>query len=307
MEGESGIVTVETNYRPILVKGRWLKIATVVDEAWSNNEISDPDLYLKMLRNNSGGIKADIFTFTQKPPNTRIMYSYSHEPESVAALCFGSFKEWWEGLPQETRKNVRRSQKRGVTVKIGQFDDQTVRGIVELNNESPVRQGRAFAHYGKTFDEVKNDYSAFLERSDLVCAYSGDELIGISKIVYRGEIASILQLLVKLSHSDKRPSNAILAKVVELCESKKIYCITYGLFTYGNKRTSPLQEFKTRNGFAEMLIPRYNVPLTRWGTLCIKLKMHRGLSGILPDSVLQIALKARGKWYRLKQVYTRPV
>ena len=302
------VPALEMNDRTVVVKGRFLKTARVLDEEWSNIEIGEPEPYLRMLRENSvGRVRADIFTFTQKPPNTLSKYDYPTEPESVAVLRFNSFKEWWEGLPQETRKNVRRAQKRGVTVRVMQFDDEMVRGIVELNNESPVRQGRAFSHYGKTFDQVKKDYSSFLDRSDLVCAYCGEELIGLSKVVYREGIASVLQLLVKSSHYDKRPANATLAKVVEICDAKQIRCITYGLFTYGNKRNSPMQEFKSRNGFAEMLIPRYYVPLTRWGAFCMKLKIHRGLFGILPDGVLQLGLQARGRWYRFKQIFAKPV
>ena len=92
-----------------------------------------------------------------------------------------------------------------------------VRGIVEINNESPLRQGRRFPHFGKSFEEVKKDYSSFLDRSDFICANHGAELIGILKVVYRGDIASILQLLVKSRHQDKRPANALLAKAMEIC------------------------------------------------------------------------------------------
>src|SRR5262249_25774574 len=148
----------------------------------------------------------DVFSFTQKPPDTAPKFNYKVERASVAALTYRNFNEWWEGLPQETRKNVRRSQKRGVTVEIADMSDRVIQGIVELNNEAPIRQGRAFTHYGKSFEQVKKDYSSFLDRSDLICAYSGDEMIGMLKLIYRKEIASVLQLLVKTSHYDKRPS-----------------------------------------------------------------------------------------------------
>ena len=68
-------------------------------------------------------MKADIFSFTQKLPATRPKYSYPMESESIAAISLISFKEWWEGLPQETRKNVRRSPKRGVVIRVEEFDD----------------------------------------------------------------------------------------------------------------------------------------------------------------------------------------
>jgi len=31
-----------------------------------------------------------------------------------------------------------------------------------------------------------------------------------------------------------------------------------------------------------MLVPRFYIPLTIWGSLCVKLGLHRGLLGILP-------------------------
>ncbi len=227
------------------------------------------------------------------------------EWESLAAIRLTSFKEWWEKLPQETRKNVRRSQKRGVVVTVREFGDDLIRGLMELNNDSPKRQGRPNTHHGKTFDQVKKDYSSFLDRSDLIGAYFGNELIGLVKIVYRGEVASILQCLPKASHHDKRPANALLAKAVKLCEEKGISYLTYGMFRYGNKRDNPLLEFKIRNGFEEILTPRFYVPLTRWGALCIKLKLHRGLLGILPHSVLTLGVTARAKWYTVRQWISR--
>jgi hypothetical protein len=170
-----------------------------------------------------------------------------------------------------------------------------------LNNDSPTRQGRPNAHYGKSFDEVKRDHSAFLDRSDFICAYFENELIGFLKIVYKGEVAAILNLAAKASHNDKRPANALVAKAVELCEVKSVSYLTYGMFNYGNKRDSPLREFKSRNGFEEVLTPRFYVPLTKWGKLSLKAKLHRGLLGIFPHSVIKVAVNARAKWYSLTQ------
>jgi len=288
--------------KTIVIRGRWLKMAVIRSEEWLETELGDPELCirgLKALRPHVG--RADIFSFTQKLPATLPKYNYPTEWDSVAAIPLTSFNEWWEKLPQATRKNVRRSQKRGVVITLREFDDDLVRGLVELNNASPMRQGVRNAHYGKSFDQVRKDHSSFLERSDFICAHFGTELIGLLKIVYRGEVASILNLLPKAGHEDKRPANALVAKAVELCAAKGISYVTYGLFNYGNKRDSPLREFKVRNGFGEILVPRFYVPLTRWGMLCMKLKLHRGLLGILPHSVIALGVGARAKWYNLKQ------
>ena len=282
----------------IIVQGKWVKMAAVNDEEWLDHELENPGLYVERLKEDlARGFRADIFTFSQKPPLTVPKYSYYMEQDSIAAIELKSFAEWWEELPQEGRKNVRRAQKRGVAISVRGLDDDLVRGIVELNNDSPIRQGRPYAHYGKSFDQVKKDHSAFLDRSDFICAHFADELIGFLKIVYRGDIASILQLTPRARHHDKRPANALLSKAVELCSEKGMQCITYGKYFYGTRRHSPLLEFKMRNGFEELLIPRYYVPLTNWGRLAKAMNLHRGILGVLPQGVTNMGVRLREKWY----------
>ena len=293
--------------KTVAVTGRWLKMAVICSEEWLETELANPDGCIgELKRQRPNGERADIFTFTQKLPATLPKYQYSMEWDSVAAIHLVSFKEWWEKLPQATRKNVRRAEKRGVVVTVREFDDELIHGLAELNNESPVRQGVRNVQYGKSLEQIKKDYSSFLDRSDLICAYFGRELIGFLKIVYRGEVASILNLLPKASHDDKRPANALVAKAVELCAAKGISYLTYGMFNYGNKQDSPLREFKIRNGFGEILVPRFYVPLTGWGAFCMKLKLHRGPLGILPHRVITLGVAARAKWNNVRSSI-RPV
>jgi hypothetical protein len=284
--------------KTIVINGRWLKMAIVRSEEWLESELENPELCIEKLKSQTlGGKRADIFTFTQQPPVTKPKYSYPVEWDSVAVINLPRFKVWWEGLPQETRKNVRRSQKRGVVISVREFNDDLINDLIRLNNDTPLRQGQRNDQYGKSFEELKKAYSSFLDRSTFVCAYHENELVGLLKFVRRGDIASILNLLANPRHSDKRPANALLAKAVDLCAAQGITHITYGLFNYGNKTDSPLREFKVRNGFDEMLIPRYYVPLTAWGKLCMRAKLHRGLLGILPHRLITLAVSARTKWY----------
>lgn len=286
----------------IVVVGSRVRVASVHEEDWIETKLVDPEGCLAALRRKrEQGLRVDVFTFAQKLPDTTPRYTYHIEPESVAAIRISTFERWWDSLPQETRKNVRRSQKRGVEIKLGTFGDELVAGIAAVNNERAVRQGRRFPHYGKSLDEVKKDYSSFLDRSDFICAYHGSELIGFVKLVYRGDIASVLQSLVKLSHQDKRPANALLSKAVELCAAKGLSYLTYGKFTYGNKGDSSLTEFKTRHGFEEVLMPRYYVPLTRLGAVYTRLRLYRGLLGVLPGRLIRAGVQARLAWYRLSR------
>lgn len=292
--------------KDIIVRGKWIKTAIVNAEEWLETEVEDPKLCIRKLRDRmSRKLRADLFTFTQKPTSVQPKHQYSVEWDSVAVANTTSFKAWWDDLPQETRKNVRRAEKRGVVVTVKELDDDLIAGIMGVNNDSPVRQGIPFAHFGKSFDQVRKDQSSFLERCDFVCAYVESELIGFLKLIYRGDVASILQILPKASHADKRPANALIAKAVELCETKGISCLTYGMFNYGNKRDNPLREFKVRNGFGERLVPRFYVPLTAKGTICMKLGLHRGVVGVLPHWAIKLAVSARAKLYRLKQPISR--
>ena len=114
------------------------------------------------------------------------------------------------------------------------------------------------------------------------------------KIVHCGTFASVLTTLTRPSHADKRPANAILARVVRLCADESIPHLVYGQLNYGNKREGSLREFKLRNGFSEILVPRYYVPLTLRGRLALRLGMHKGPLGVLPPWAVKLALRGRG-------------
>ena len=218
----SRVPALDVDGKNIIVKGKWLKTAYIHDEEWLETEVADPALCVETLKTQKpDGLHADIFTFAQKITATSPKYQYPREWDSVAAVPVTTFNNWWEGLPQETRKNVRRSQKRGVEVCVKKLDAGLLQDLVDLNNDSRLRQGKFFTHFGKTLEQVTRDQADFLDRSDYICAHAGRELIGIVKLVYRGDVASILTFLPKARHNDKRPANALIAKAVELCVERK--------------------------------------------------------------------------------------
>jgi hypothetical protein len=300
------VPVIHVNGAVIVVNGRHLQVATVHDEEWLEGEIADPEACVERLKErHSPGWRADIFTFTQKLPSTVPIYAYPMEWDSVAAIRLSTLNDWWVNLPQESRKNVRRSKRRGVEVSVQGLNGALLCGIAAVNDDSFMRQGRPNAHYRKTLEQVLRDHISFLDRSDFVCAYAGQELIGYVKVVYRGNVASILNLAVKVSQYDKRPANALLAGTVELCTARQIQYLTYGKYNYGNKRGDSLSEFKRRNGFEEILVPRYYIPLTRWGAFAMKLGLHRGVVGMLPTTVVTIGTRVRARWYKLAHRMSR--
>ncbi len=280
----------------VVSEGKWLKLARVYDEVWLvHNPVEEPHSFVEALKQSS--LRADIFTFAQPLPQTEPLYKFHVEWDNYAVAPTSDFKAWWEGLPQESRKNVRRSERRGAIVKAVEFDDALVRGIKELYDETPVRQGRRFWHYGKDFEAVKRDNSSYLERSQFVGVYFKEELIGFLKMVYSGSTARIMQILSKNQHFDKRPTNAMLAKAMEICSQRSITNLIYGQYIYDNKTDSPVTEFKRRNGFHQVLLPRYYIPLTAKGRVALAAGLHRGLKSRVPAPVMSWALGMRNSFY----------
>jgi hypothetical protein len=284
----------------ILVRGKWIRVAALHDELWQEHALADPEACIRRLKmREPGGLDADILTFAERVPDTTPRYSYPFELESIAAIPLMTFATWWDGLPQETRKNARRAAKRGVITSVRPLDSKLINDIVGVNNDAAVKQGRKFSHYGKSPEQVEKDQSTWAGRSDFICAYAGEELIGFMKIVYCGHVATILQLITKSSHYDKKPANALIAKAVERCVEKQVSHFVYGKFRYGNQIQTSLMEFKTRHGFREYLVPRYYVPLTIKGRVAAALNLHHDLVGILPPRALVLGGRLREKWYKL--------
>jgi hypothetical protein len=283
--------------RTVIVKGKWVRMAAVMDEDLVEGEVvREPESFIRSLR--FSGTAADLFTFAQGLTDVMPRHRYEMEWDNAAVVPITTYKEWWEKrLPQETRRNVKRATKLGVVLKVADFDDQFVNGIIAIYNETPVRQGRPFWHYGKGFEAVKAETSTYLDRSQFIGAYHGEELIGFVKIVYAGGCAQILHILSKVCHADKRPTNALIAKAVELCADKGLSYLVYCKYVYGNNDKSPLTEFKRRNGFEQLLYPRYYLPLTAKGKMVLKLKLHHGVINVLPKRLLAALLALRKRYF----------
>jgi len=303
VKGKTQVVpAVEIEGRTVLVKGKWIKTAAIRDQVSAEGElVKDPAAFMVALK--KSGLKPDVFTFFQRPPDVKPKHPYPYDWENYAAVPITTFNDWWESLPQEARKNTRRSAKRGVTVKVVPFDDELVRGIHALCNETPVRQGRPFWHYGKDFETIKRLHATYLERSDFIGAYFENKLIGFIKLVYVDRLALIFHILAMNDHYDKRPINALITKAVEVCAQRGVGYFVYDQYVYGNKSQSTLVEFKRRNGFQQIDYPTYHIPLTWKGRIYCGLRLYRGAVGLLPEPVLRRVLAVRD-WVNEKRAKT---
>jgi hypothetical protein len=286
----------------IVITGKYLKVAQVQDEAFTEGEVLPGAGFDQVVRDASAG--ADLFTFIQKIPATEPRYDYHMEWTNLAVIESHNFRDWWENkLPQVTRKNVRRAGRRGVVVRPAKVDEAFVNGITEIYNEIPIRDGRPFRHFGKTSHVIEREMSTMPDRSHFLGAYCGEELVGFLRLIDMGQSSSILHLVCKRAHYDRRPSNALVAAAVEYCSQSGSSYLIYGQYHYGNRSNGPLTEFKRRNGFSRFLVPRYFIPLTFWGRVCLSLRLHQGISGVLPTPCVDAALAVRSKYFehRLKK------
>ena len=121
-------------------------------------------------------------------------------------------------------------------------------------------------------------------------------MIAFLKIVYVDQVARLMQIIAKDAHRDKRPMNAIIAKAVEAAESKGCSHLTYGKYRYSQGIDS-VTAFKRRNGFEEILVPKYYVPLTSIGKLALRLQLHHGVKALVPGSLLRSLKSMRSSVY----------
>ena len=122
--------------------------------------------------------------------------------------------------------------------------------MTSIFNETPIRQGRHFLHYGKDFETVKRQFSRFLFREEIFGAYVGEELVGFIMLADAGRYAFLGQIISKIARRDLAPNNALLAKAVERCAEKGIPYLVYALWL-----DDGLGDFKRSNGFQNLIFP----------------------------------------------------
>jgi hypothetical protein len=281
----------------IVVKGRSLKIAEIFDEYWlEKRHLPDPIWLLDEIRKDP--VRPDLFTFTQRVPAGDPQHDLPYEWENYAVIRVDTYDDWFRNcISSSARRNITASQKRGVIVRECSFDDDYVRGIMSIYNESPIRQGRKYWHYGKDFSRVNEENGTYPERSTYLGAFFEEEMIGYCKIVWDEETAAIMQVLSLMRHFDKRPNNALIAEAVKQCSARKIPYLLFENYVYGQNASSSLTEFKRNNGFVRMNVPRYYVPLTPKGSLSLRLGLHKKLKDRIPRRLRAFLIALRTKWY----------
>lgn len=290
---------LDLNGSTVVIRGRWLRVAAIHDEDWVEAEPRALVSALAQLKARPDGPGADLFTFAQKLPDTTPQHAFPMVLESVAAIRLSGYEAWLTRLSRDARADVRKADKRGVVVRESPFDDDLVNGIRAIYNESPIRQDRHFWHYGKAFEAVKRENAPYLRRSVFLGAYAANELIGFLKVVRVGSLGVMMQFLSKISHHDRRASNALIAGAVDHCSRHGMSYLIYGKYRYGKQENS-LTRFKHRAGFEEFLVPRFYVPLTWKGSICVRAGLHRDLRDAMPAWLTRGVGSLKGVYLRYR-------
>jgi hypothetical protein len=276
----------------LVIRGRYFRTAKLRNEYY--DFVTSPDDVIVKLRHAEA--KIDLFTFVSEIHDQSPKCNHYHECDSIAVIPLSTYEHWWKNqISDKTRNMARKAAKKGVEIRVVKFDDEFVRGIMAINDESPVRQGKPYWHYREEFATVKRNNISFVEQSDFIGAFLGNELIGYIKLVRGNAKASIMQILSKIAHRDKAPNNALMAKAVEICTESKIPYLHYAYWSRGG-----LGDFKMNHGFDRFDIPRYYVPLTRKGALILKCRLHRKLRDRIPAKWIDVFTHWRGKYYSFR-------
>jgi hypothetical protein len=285
--------------REIHIHGRLFRIARLDGDKYKF--LDEPEPVLAALRKSD--TRVDLFTFMQKLPYTTPKYTYPMEWDNLAALPVTTFEDWWTGqIGFKARNKAKQAGKKGVEIRETPFDDALVQGIWEIYNESPVRQGRRFPHYGRSLESVRKMSATFLDTSVFIGAYFEGKLIGFIKLTTDDDRtqAGMMHIVSMIQHRDKAPTNALVAQAVRSCADRGISHLVYSNFAYGKKERSSLSDFKERNAFQRINLPRYYVPLTAIGSAAFRLGLHHRFVDRLPEPLLAKARDLRYSWYKYR-------
>ena len=279
----------------IRIEGRLLRIARLERERYEG--LADPEAVIASLRR--CGRRVDLFTFMQRLPEIQPKYGYPIEWDNLAVLSISTFDHWWKKqVDNKTRNMVRKAEKHGVTLCEVPFGAALVKGIWEIYNETPYRQGKRFPHYGKDIETVHKEEATHLDRSIFIGAFLGEEMIGFIKLVEddtRTE-TSLINIVSLIRHRDKAPTNALIASAVRACADRGIPYLVYSKFAYGKRQRDTLSDFKQNNDFKRIDLPRYYIALTPIGGVAFRLGLHHRVFELLPGSIVAKFRELRAAW-----------
>jgi hypothetical protein len=274
------LLGVDSELQLLSVRKKGLaKIARYPEQYEYITDFQPSNSFLEKLANR--GI--DVFTFIERNwccPTSNPANKWSKSEDNIALLKITPYPEWLSKIGKKTRNMIRKAEKSGIKTELVDPSEKLAESIWKIYNETPIRQGRAFSHYGVSLESVKN--IVFLSPdSTFIAAYLEEELVGFVQLVTGDRIAIMSQILSLQQFWDKAVNNALIAKAVEVCAEKSIPWLMYGRI--GNHPS--LDNFKESNGFTRFSLTRYYIPITSKGRIAINLGLHKETKNALPEPI----------------------
>jgi hypothetical protein len=277
------ILKVDTELDPIAVRKKlFFNVANDTKEYIRN--VIPTDAFIEKL----GERGIDVFTFIER----KWCNTISNPPpfwlgteDNIALLAVSTFDEWWKNVGKKTRNMVRKAEKSGVKAEVVEPSLNLAEGIWKIYNETPIRQDRAFPHYGVSAQTVKLTVLSAGD-STFIGAFLKDELAGFIQLDHGHDVAVISQILSLQKYWDKAVNNVLIAKAIDFCANNKIRWIMYGRM--GNHPS--LDKFKQSNGFSRFPVTRYYVPITKKGRVATKMGLHREIKDVFPQPLKSLLI-----------------
>ena len=279
------ILNVDKDLDNLIVhKKGWSKIASFIELQEYLTNFSPKKDFLNKLADR--GI--DVFTFVERKWCCTLNdqpKGWAKTKKDIGILKVPPYDSWLQSVGKKTRNMIRKAEKSGVKTEVIELNEQLVKGIWNIYNETPIRQGRAFPHYGLTLQEVDGNSHA-AKNCTWIASYLEGEVVGFIQLMHGDNVAVIAQILSLQKYWDKAINNALVAKTVEFCASKKVPWIIYG----GMGNHPSLDKFKESNCFSKLTLTRYYVPLTRKGKVTTSLGLYKNKKDLVPNSLKGIII-----------------
>jgi hypothetical protein len=261
----------------IILEGKFPKFVRLRNE-WFE-EPGDPEEFIEDIKRR--GLEADILTFRQLLPATEPKYDHYFELDPLAVIPVTSYDQWFTSqIKSSVRSNVRKSVNRGVETRVEEFNDDLINGIVDLVNDTRIRQDRKYTYFGYNFEQIKETFAPGPYYCEYIGAYYENKLIGFIKLLFAGKCSHNFGMISKVEHKDKVPQYALISKSIERTAQRKTPYLLYGQWVDGG-----LGQFKRHIGCQLIEVPKYYIPLSAKGKILLNLNLHHGLKHLVPKKI----------------------
>ena len=272
------LLGVDKELDGLLVRKRsFARLAKYQEENEYLHDFAPSERFLEKLAERG----VDIFTFPERKwccPITNPPQGWLTAEDNIALLKIVPYADWLNTVGKKTRNMIRKAEKSGVKTEVAEPTAKLAEGIWRIYNETPVRQGRAFSHYGVGLRDIKLQVNSASADTFISATLEG-ELVGFVQLVHGDKITVMAQILSLQKYWDKAVNNSLVAKAVEVCAAQGEPWLMYGRM--GNHPS--LDNFKQSNGFTKYTLSRFYVPLTARGRLAAKLGLNREAKDALPN------------------------